>query len=55
MALNYKTQTPKMLCENLKDQELRATMEHLLDRTNMSTKVVRNSQVKEVKKLVKMQ
>lgn len=55
LARNFKTQTPKMLAANLKDTELRTTMDALLDRTNMSTKVVRNTQVKEIKKQMKGQ
>jgi len=47
---NYKDLTPKLICDGLKDKELRITMEGLLNMTNSSTKVVRNQDVKEEKK-----
>lgn len=31
-----------MLCDQIKDSEIKRVMEGLLDRTNMSTKVVKN-------------
>ena len=50
LALNSKMQTPKMLCEQIKDSEIKRVMEGLLDRTNSSTKIVKNPLLKQAKK-----
>ena len=46
---NKKGTTPAAICDGLKDQELKKTMQGLINMTSNSTKVVRGTEIKKEK------